>query len=279
MIVKAFNSGEMMRLIAERRVTMVSGAPSLYHILFELPELDVYDTSSVTSCSVGASICPQETKQRLVRLFPEARGVFDVYGATEATCNMSVLRAEDWERKQGSVGNGLPFTRVRIVDRMGNDVSVNQIGEIICRGPNIMEGYYKDEEATRHVLRDGWWYTGDLGKLDEDGYLYIVGRLKDTIISGGENIYPREVEEVLFAHAKIQEAAVIGVTDPKWGEAVKALIVLKAGQQATEEEIIQYCKRNIAHYKAPKSVDFLSELPKTSSGKIDKKVLKNHFDR
>jgi len=273
-IMKSFKAREMMELIENRRITMVSGAPSLYHILLQLPELESYDTRSVTSCSVGASICPQETKYRLTKLFRNASGVFDVYGATEATCNISILQAEDWERKPGSVGTGLLFTRLRIVDSTGADVPTGQIGEIICRGPNIMERYYKDEEATREALRGGWLHTGDLGKMDEEGYLYIVGRLKDTIISGGENIYPREVEEILYTHPKIQEAAVIGVPDPKWGETVKAVVVLNPGQKATEEEIILYCKQKIAPYKAPKLVDFVSELPKTASGKIDKKILR-----
>jgi len=172
------------------------------------------------------------------------------------------------------VGTGLLFTRLRIVDSTGADVPTGQIGEIICRGPNIMEGYYKDERATQEALRGGWLHTGDLGKMDEEGYLYIVGRLKDTIISGGENIYPRELEEILFTHPKIQEAAVIGVPNSKWGETVKAVVVLNPGQKATEEEIILYCKQKIAPYKAPKLVDFVSELPKTASGKIDKKILR-----
>lgn len=172
------------------------------------------------------------------------------------------------------MGTGLLFTRLRIVDSTGADVPTGQIGEIICRGPNIMEGYYKDERATQEALRGGWLHTGDLGKMDEEGYLYIVGRLKDTIISGGENIYPRELEEILFTHPKIQEAAVIGVPNSKWGETVKAVVVLNPGQKATEEEIILYCKQKIAPYKAPKLVDFVSELPKTASGKIDKKILR-----
>ena len=273
-IMKSFKAQEMMELIESYKITMVSGAPSLYHILFQLPELESYDTRSVRSCSVGASICPQETKYRLTKLFRHASGVFDVYGATEATCNISILPAVDWERKPGSVGKGLLFTRLRIVDRIGADVPTGSIGEIICCGPNIMERYYKDEEATCEALRGGWLHTGDLGKMDGEGYLYIVGRLKDTIISGGENIYPREVEEILYTHPKIQEAAVIGVPDPKWGETVKAVVVLSPGQMATEEEIIFYCKQKIAPYKAPKLVDFVSELPKTASGKIDKKILR-----
>ncbi|MCL5126304.1 MAG: long-chain-fatty-acid--CoA ligase [Deltaproteobacteria bacterium] len=274
-VMKEFDSQNMMKLIEQHKVTVVSAAPSLYHILFESPDLERYDVSSVVSCSVGASICPTETKEDIVRFFPNIKGVLDVYGATEATCNISILDADDWLSKPQSVGKGLPFTRIRVVDGTGHDVSINQVGEIICKGPNIMAGYHRDPEETRRVLRDGWLHTGDLGMLDQDGYLSIVGRLKDIIISGGENIYPREVEEVLFAHSKIKEAAVIGVKHLKWGEAVKAMVVLKTGQKATEKEIIEYCKQHIASYKAPKLVDFLDEIPKTSSGKIDKKLLKS----
>jgi len=242
---KSFKAQEMMELIESYKITMVSGAPSLYHILLQLPELESYDTRSVTSCSVGASICPQETKYRLTKLFRNASGVFDVYGAT-----------------------GLPVTSRSFKQRIGNaNQEVWAKGyfspayaswtalEQMCdgpdrrdhlRGPNIMEGYYKMKKQHGKPFAEGGSTTGDLGKMDEEGYLYIVGRLKDTIISGGENIYPREVEEILYTHPKIQEAAVIGVPDPKWGETVKAVVVLNLDKKATEEEIILYCKQKIA---------------------------------
>jgi fatty-acyl-CoA synthase len=163
---------------------------------------------------------------------------------------------------------------IRLVDDEGNDVPVGEVGEILARGPNVMAGYYKDPEATSETLRGGWLHTGDLGRLDEEGFLYIVDRKKDMIITGGENVYPREIEEVLYGHPKILEAAVIGLPDPDWGERIHAVVALKEGESLSEQEVIDYCKSYIASFKKPKSVEFVDRLPRSPAGKVLKRILR-----
>jgi fatty-acyl-CoA synthase len=163
---------------------------------------------------------------------------------------------------------------LRLVDDKGNDVSTGEVGEILTRGPNIMVGYYKDAEATAETLRGGWLHTGDLGRLDEEGFLYIVDRKKDMIITGGENVYPREIEEVLYGHPKILEAAVIGLPDPDWGERIHAVVALKEGESLSEQEVVDHCKSYIASFKKPKSVEFVDRLPRSPAGKVLKRVLR-----
>jgi acyl-CoA synthetase (AMP-forming)/AMP-acid ligase II len=163
---------------------------------------------------------------------------------------------------------------VRIVDGEDREVPRGETGEIICRGPNVMKGYYKDPEGTAEALKGGWLHTGDIGRMDEEGFVYIVDRKKDMIISGGENIYPREIEELLYHHPKIREAAAVGIPDPLWGESVKAFVVLKTGMSMTEEEVIEYCKAHLASYKKPKQVKFVDSLPRNPSGKVLKNLLR-----
>jgi long-chain acyl-CoA synthetase len=177
----------------------------------------------------------------------------------------------------GSAGKPLGRGEVRIVDDRGRDVAQGEPGEIVARSDRMMTGYWRKPEETAETIKDGWLHTGDVGRMDEDGYIYLVDRKKDMIISGGENIYSREVEEVLYAHPAILEAAVVGVPDEKWGESVKAVVVLKDGAQASEEEIIDFCKEHLASYKKPRSVDFRDGLPKTGSGKIKKAELREEY--
>jgi long-chain acyl-CoA synthetase len=177
-------------------------------------------------------------------------------------------------RKLASAGRPYVTNEVRIVNKDGQDVAIGEVGEVIVKGKINMKGYWRNQEATAEALRDGWVYTGDLGTFDEDGYVYLIDRKKDMIISGGYNIYAREVEDILHTHPAIAEAAVIGVPDEEWGESVKAVVALKPGMTLAEEDVIQFCKERLASYKKPKSVDFVGELPKTSIGKIAKKDLK-----
>lgn len=176
-------------------------------------------------------------------------------------------------RKVGSIGVPWPDTDARIVDEEGNDVPVGEVGELIIRGPQVMKGYWNRPEETANTLRDGWLYTGDMAKMDEDGYFYIVDRKKDMIIAGGFNIYPREVEDVLFEHPAVKEAAVVGVPDPYRGETVKAFIVLKDGHTVTEAELDKFCRENLAAYKVPRIYEFRTELPKTMVGKVLRRQL------
>jgi acyl-CoA synthetase (AMP-forming)/AMP-acid ligase II len=228
----------------------------------------------VTKCTAGASILPDETKRQLLQLFPNAKGVYDVYGCTEASPNIAILKAEDSLRKKECVGPPVHFLEVKIVDDQDQEVPLGTVGELVCRGPNVMKGFYKDQQATQDALKGGWLHTGDLARMDREGFIYIVDRKKDMIISGGENIYPREIEEVLYRHPKIQDAAVIGTPDPLWGESVKAFIVLKEGATMKEEELVEYCKSHLASYKKPNFVKFVETLPRNPSGKVLKTKLR-----
>jgi len=274
-LIKNFDPRKVMEIIEREKVTVISGAPTVFHLLFALPDIAKYDTRSITKCTTGASILPDETKNGLLKLFPNIKGIYDVYGCTEASPCMTILKAEDSLRKRECVGPPLPFLEMKIVDDQDQPVPVGEVGELICRGPNVMKGYYKDPQATREALKGGWLHTGDLARMDEEGFVYIVDRKKDMIISGGENIYPREIEEALYHHPKIQEAAVIGTPDPLWGESVKAFVVLKEGAAMREEEVMEYCKNHLASYKKPKAVEFLNALPRNPSGKVLKTILRN----
>ena len=276
-LIRNFDPERVMKLIEKEKVNVISGAPAMYHLILALPDLEKYDTRSVTKCTTGSAILPHETKERLLKLFTNANGIYDVYGCTEASPNITILKAKDSLRKQECVGSPLPFLEVRIVDGKDREVAVGEVGELICRGPNVMKGYYKDRKATQQALRGGWLHTGDLARRDEEGFIYIVDRRKDMIVSGGENIYPREIEEVLYHHHKIQDAAVIGVPDPIWGESVKAVVVLKKGEAMKGEEVIEYCKSYLGSYKKPRSVEFVNILPRNPSGKVLKNELRRRY--
>jgi fatty-acyl-CoA synthase len=273
-LIKNFVPQRVMEIIQEEKVTVISGAPAVFHLLLALPNVDQYDTRSITKCTTGASILPDETKIKLLKLFPNIQGIYDLYGCTEASPSMTILQAKDTLRKKECVGPALPFLEIKIVDDQDQSLPAGEVGEIICRGPNVMKGYYKDPQATKGALKGGWLYTGDLGRMDEEGFVYVVDRKKDMIISGGENIYPREIEEILYHHPKIQDAAVIGIPDPLWGESVKAFVALKKGEVMREEEVIEYCKNHLASYKKPKTVEFLNALPRNPSGKVLKTMLR-----
>jgi long-chain acyl-CoA synthetase len=207
------------------------------------------------------------------------------YGMTEASPLLTVLYPEDHHtegpekltKRLLSCGREIIGVEVRVVDDDGHDVKPGEIGEIIARGPNIMQGYWKKEAETQAVFKKGWYYSGDMGTVDEDNYIFLVDRKKDMIISGGENIYSTEVENAIYTHPAVFEAAVIGVPDEKWGEAVKGVVALKPGAEATAEEIIQHCRGQIAAFKVPKSIDFVSELPKSGAGKVLKRDLREKY--
>lgn len=273
-LVRSFEPEEVLRYIEKERVNVISGSPAMYNLLLQYPDLYRFDTQSVTKCTAGSAILPHDLKVRLLELFPKANGVYDVYGCTEASPSIAILKAKDSLRKHGSVGPSLPFLQTRIVDKGGNPLPLNQVGELICKGPNVMKEYYKDREATADTIRDGWLHTGDLATMDEEGFIYIVDRKKDMIISGGENIYPRELEEVLFRHPAITDVAIVGIPDSTWGETVKAFIVLKQGENMEAQEVIDFCTQHLASYKKPRAVEFIDEIPKNPSGKPLKRLLR-----
>jgi fatty-acyl-CoA synthase len=274
LLVRKFEPEAMLKLIQDERATTISGSPAMYNLMLQHPASGDYDTSSINKCTAGADKLPMETKRRLLEFFPNINGIYDVYGCTEASPCITILNERDSMRKDGSVGLALPFLDARVVDDFGQPVQVGQVGEMVCRGPNVMQGYHNNPEATKEAIREGWLHTGDMAVLDEEGFFYIVDRKKDMIVSGGENIYPREIEEVLYTHPNIAEAAVVAMPDPTWGESGRAFVALKQGKSLNAEQVIEFLKEHLASYKKPKRVDFIDELPRNASGKVLKNELR-----
>ncbi len=271
---RVFDPKGVMELIRTEKINRMTFPPTVWNFILQLPDLDRYDTSTVRSLSSGAEAMPLETKRRLLALFPNA-GLGETYGMTESAGTITTLSPRYAMDKMASVGKPFMNVETRLGDEDGNDVPRGEVGEVLARGPNMMVGYYKDPDATAKTLKEGWLHTGDLGKLDDEGFLYIVDRKKDMIITGGENIFPREIEAVLYAHQKILEAAVIGLPDPEWGEKIHAVVALKEGETMTEEAVIEYTKEHIAGSKKPKSVEFVERLPRSAAGKVLKRVLRD----
>ena len=268
-----FNVDDALEAINLYQPTRFPGVPTMYMAIMNHPQVNKYNISSIRVCSSGSAPMPVEAQRR----FEELTGakVSEGYGLTEAS---PVTHANPFngKRKIGSIGLPRPDVDAKIVDlETGErDLPPGEVGELCIRGPQVMKGYWNRPEETRKTLRNGWLYTGDIGRMDEEGYFYIVDRKKDMIICSGYNVYPREIEEVLYQHPKIQEVCIVGVPDPYRGETVKAFVILKEKEQATPEEIIEYCQKNMAKYKAPTSVEFRKELPKSHVGKVLRKILR-----
>ena len=273
---REFEPVKTLEAIQTEKINSMFLVPAMWNFLFQEPTLLHYDLSSMTNCSTGGAICPVEVKKRIMNIFKNA-SIHEAFGQTEMSPSTTYLSGEDSLRnnKTDSVGKPSINVRVRIVDHEMNDVPLGEIGEIVYQGPTMMKEYYKNIEATRDAFEGGWFHSGDLVRMDEDGYIYVVDRKKDMIISGGENIYPKEIEEVLYCHPDILEAAVIGVPDPAWGETVKAFIVMKPEKQLTKNQVIEYCQSQIASYKKPRIIEFVERLPRNASGKVLKTVLRS----
>lgn len=270
-LVPKFDVDTVLKLIDKEKPTLFPGAPTIYIGLLNHPKLKNYDLSSIEACLSGSAPLPVEIQQR----FEKVTGgkLVEGYGLTESSpVTHSNLIYEN--RRAGTIGLPWPDTDAKVFkpDTL-EELPVGEVGEIAVKGPQVMKGYWNKPEETANTLKDGWLLTGDMGYMDEDGYFYVVDRKKDMIIAGGFNIYPREVEEVLYEHESISEVVVAGIPDPYRGETVKAYIVLKDGAQLTEEELDHYCRENLAAYKVPKLYEFRSELPKTSVGKILRRKL------
>jgi len=264
--------GIFMATIEREKGTMFLGVPYIFVLAVDMAEKGGVknDLSSLRLCgSAGAPISVDT-----IRRFKQHYGfdLIDFWGLTEAVCHVTCPPA-DGTGKLGSVGKALPGWKVKIVDGDGKELPPNQPGEIIVSGP-IMKGYYDNRQATTEMIKDGWLHTGDIGRVDEDGWLFIVGRKKEVIIAKGQNIYPSDIEDVLYTHPKVAEAAVVGIPDELRGEVVRAVISLKAGQAATEEEIRRFCRKRMADFKVPRQVIFMDSLTKTASGQIHKEGLK-----
>jgi acyl-CoA synthetase (AMP-forming)/AMP-acid ligase II len=271
---RVFEPKRVMEIIEQEKINRMTFPPTVWNFILQLPDLGRYDTASVRSLSSGAEAMPVETKRRLLALFPNA-ALGESYGMTESAATITTLNPRYVLDKMASVGKPFTNVEVRLVNDEGNDAGRGEVGEILARGPNIMVGYYKDEKATAETLKGGWLHTGDLGRFDDEGFLYIVDRKKDMIITGGENVFPREIEEILYTHPKVLEAAVIGLPDPEWGERIHAVVALKEGETMSAEEVIEYTRGSIASFKKPKSVEFVDRLPRSAAGKVLKRVLRD----
>jgi len=247
-----------------------------------VPALADLEFARLDSIVYGASPIAVETLRAAAAAF--GCKFVQAYGMTETTAVLTALFPEDHERALAgedhlllSAGRPVLATELRIVDDDGNDLPTGEIGEILGRGPQLMEGYHNRPEATAEALAGGWMHTGDAGSLDDEGYLYVSDRVKDMIISGGENIYPREIEDVIFRMPAVADAAVIGVPDEKWGETVKAVIQVKEGETLTENDVLSHCRQNLGGFKQPKSVEFIDLIPRNLSGKVLKKDLRAKY--
>jgi fatty-acyl-CoA synthase len=272
---KKFDPEYILQTFDTEKVTYAFMVPSMWNMLLEVPNFIEYNVNSLRIICTAAASTPLELKKKLMKKFPNV-GVFDTFGHTELSASTATLKASDSLLKTGSVGLPYSNVEVRVVDENMIDVQPGEVGEIIYRGPTTMKEYYKNPVATKEALRGGWLHSGDLVMVDQDGYLTVVDRKKDMIISGGENIYPKEIEEVLYTHPDILEVAVVGVPDEKWGETVKAFVVTRNGKSLTEQEVVDFCTERIARYKKPHYVEFINELPKNASGKILKTKLRDY---
>ncbi|WP_341300332.1 fatty acid--CoA ligase family protein [Lysinibacillus sp. FSL H8-0500] len=271
LLVPRFSPAEIFALAREQKATVFAGVPTMYNFLYQLPEVNPEDFSTIRLAVSGGASLPVALLHNFEQKFNVR--VSEGYGLSEAS-PVTCFNPLDRERKPGSIGTSINNVENKVVDVNGQEVPVGEVGELIVRGPNVMKGYYKLPEETAMAIRDGWLYTGDLAKTDEEGYFYIVDRKKDMIIVGGYNVYPREVEEVLFAHNNIVEAAVVGFPDPNLGEAVHAYVVLKEVAATSTEDLLSYCAKHMVKYKVPKVIEIMDELPKNTTGKILRRSLK-----
>jgi long-chain acyl-CoA synthetase len=269
-MIPRFDPRKALEIVERDKVTIFEGVPTMYTALLHTEDRDSHDVSTLRLCVSGGSAMPVE----VMRGFEEAFGckVLEGYGLSE-TSPVASFNHPDRERKPGSIGTPIEGVEMKVVDDDGADVEQGEVGEIVIRGHNVMKGYWQREDATAEAIRDGWFHTGDMGKIDEDGYFSIVDRKKELIIRGGYNVYPREVEEVLYEHPAVEAAAVVGVPDEKMGEEVGAAVVLKKGEQASEDELRDFVKSEVANYKYPRRIWFVDDLPKGPTGKILKREI------
>ena len=286
-ILPVFTPELWLQAVDREKATHSFVVPTMLKRIMEDPNFDSYDISSMKSITYGAAPMPYEVVRRACDVFsPRGIGLVNAYGQTESTSTLTFLSAEDHdlstdfevkERRLRSVGRPMPDVELGIMDERNRLLPAGEEGEICVRSERVMKGYYQQEEATSTAIMDGWLHTGDLGRIDEGGYLFITGRKKDLIIRGGENISAGEIENCLEGHPKVEEAAVIGVPDVDWGEVVKAVIVAKAGETVTPEELIEYTKSRLASFKAPAYYAIVEELPRNTMGKVLKNDLRKAF--
>jgi long-chain acyl-CoA synthetase len=269
-LIPRFDPGKALEIIQRDGVNIFQGVPTMYGAMLHHDGREDYDTSSLQLCASGGSAMPVE----LMRSFEDAFGckILEGYGLSESS-PVASFNHPDRERKPGSIGTPIEGVEMKVVDEDGNEVAQGEVGEIVIRGHNVMKGYWNRDDATAETIRDGWLHTGDMGQVDEDGYFFIVDRKKDMIIRGGYNVYPREIEEVLYEHPGVREAAVVAVPHDEYGEEVGAAVALKDGAEVSAAEIRDFVKEQVAAYKYPRRIWFVDELPKGPTGKILKREI------
>jgi fatty-acyl-CoA synthase len=274
---EVFDPSATLAAVSDEKCTALHGVPTMFITELDVPEFAQYDLSTLRTGIMAGAPCPIETMKRVVSQM-NMREVTIAYGMTE-TSPVSFQSSTDdpLDRRVATVGRVQPHLEVKIVDIDGSVVPIGETGELCTRGYSVMLGYWGDDKRTQEVVRDGWMHTGDLATLDADGYCNIVGRVKDMLIRGGENVYPREIEEFLFRHPKVQAVQVFGVPDSKYGEEICAWIILRAGEQATDDEIRDFCRGQIAHYKIPRYIRFVDEMPMTVTGKVQKFAMREQM--
>jgi len=274
-LIPRFEPAKALEIIQRDRVNVFQGVPTMYGAMLHEPDRERFNTSTLRVCASGGSALPVE----LLRAFEQSFHckVLEGYGLSE-TSPVASFNHPDRERKPGSIGTPVDGVEMKVVDDEDNDVAQGEVGEIVIRGHNVMKGYWGRPDATEEAIRDGWFHSGDLARVDADGYFFIVDRKKDMILRGGYNVYPREIEEVLYEHPAVREAAVVGLPHEEYGEEVGAAIALKDGADASVEELREFVKRQVAAYKYPREVWFVGELPKGPTGKILKREIERPAD-
>ncbi len=288
---RQFEPKEWMGLVQQERVNRAMMVPTMLKQLIDHPDFSQYDLSSLKVITYGAAPMPLEVITKALDVFPGVSFI-NAFGQTETASTITALSPEDHvitgtgaEREKklkrlSSIGKPMSDVEMKVVNEEGKDLPVGEVGEIVARGPRVMSGYWKDEEKTQKAIdKDGWVHTGDVGYVDEEGYYYLAGRSSDIIIRAGENISPEEVEAAIRTYPAIDDVAVIGVPDPEWGEEPRAIVVLKKGQKATAEDIMEHCRQKLASYKRPRSVIFADELPRNPMGKVLKRVLRDQYGK
>jgi len=283
LILGRFSVEALLEAIQQEKVNYLLLVPAMINVILSHPRVRDFDLSSLKGVFYGAAPMSVTRIRESMDLFGPI--LIQGYGMSETTSFTSILTADDHvaalrggnESRLASCGRPVFESEVRVVDEEGNRVTPGRIGEIIVRGPDVMKGYYHEPELTGKAIKDGWMHSGDMARVDEEGYIYIVDRKSDTIITGGFNVYPTEVEQVLYSHPAVHEACVFGIPDDTWGEAVKAAVILRQGAAVTEDDLISFCREHLGGYKKPRSVDFVEELPRNPNGKVSRRAVKEKY--
>jgi len=288
---RQFDAKEWMELVESEKANRAMMVPTMLKQLIDNPDFSKHDLSSLKVITYGAAPMPLEVIKKALELFPGVSFI-NAFGQTETASTITALGPEDHvltgteEEKEkklkrlASIGKPMSDVEMKVVDEGGKELSAGEVGEILARGPRVMTGYWKDEEKTAKTIdKDGWVHTGDVGYVDEDGYFFLAGRSSDMIIRAGENISPEELENVIRNYPKVDDVAIIGVPDETWGEEPRAVVILKKGEESTEEEIMEYCREHLASFKRPRSVIFVDELPRNPMGKVLKRVLREQYGK